>query len=563
MAASRAGERVAAADLGSTATVWDGPVLVVEDVGQQRLPARHLVAALEEAGWPARLVDLMPGLNDPASLITLVRAVRPRLVVFSILFASHVPETLALIAALRQAAVASHVTLTGHLPFFAAAELLAACPGLDSVVAGEAEVAAVALAGSLPASERWQTVPGLVFRGSAGGVVRTAPSTAGRARYRAAVSGRCEDDRGVDDGVDATVSLAGALDRLPLARQPDPLPTWGGVGFATLEASRGCYHACAFCLPCAFYRALGPAYRLRGIPHLVDEIEALVRRGARLFLFDDEQFLPPHPQRAARVAAFGDELARRRLTIAFTLKCRADDVESELFRQLRDMGLRRVYVGIESGCQATLDHLAKGVGRANNLTALQTLADLGIVADFRCLLFHPWSTWGTVAEDMAFCRQVAPLLSTLLDWREVEVYPGTGLARRLRCEARAAGDPWPLSYAVPDARAELLRRVNRVVVGAAPIFHACQAEVTAAWFELLLARRFRPSDRDMADARRLQAIVQQGNLALLAVWERMLEFSAQVDIGDAAPVNAAAAAWAAAVSLACLEIQRALAARAA
>ena len=119
------------------------------------------------------------------------------------------------------------------------------------------------------------------------------------------------------------------------------------------------------------------------------------------------------------------------------------------------------------------------------------------------------------------------------------------------------------SYAVPDARAELLRRVNRVVVGAAPIFHACQAEVTAAWFELLLARRFRPSDRDMADARRLQAIVQQGNLALLAVWERMLEFSAQVDIGDAAPVNAAAAAWAAAVSLACLEIQRALAARAA
>ena len=379
----------------------DGPVLVVEELGQQRLPARHLVAALEAAGWPARLVDLAPGLNDPASLLTLARAVRPRLVVFSILFASHISEALALIAALRQADVRSHLTLAGHLPFFAAAELLAACPGLDSVVAGEAEVTAVALAGSLPDRERWQGVPGLVFRDPAGGVVRTAPSSAGRSPRFATSQGRREDDPGVMDSVGGPVALAGALDHLPLAQQPDSLPTWSGVGFATLEASRGCYHACAFCLPCAFYRALGPAYRLRSIPHLVDEIEALVRRGARLFLFDDEQFLPPRGQREARVAAFGAELAQRHLTIAFTFKCRADDVAAELFRQLHDMGLLRVYVGLESGCQTTLDDLAKGVRVADNLAALQTLDALGIVADFRCLLFHPWSRWETVAEDIA------------------------------------------------------------------------------------------------------------------------------------------------------------------
>lgn len=535
---------------GKKSSVWDGPVFVVEDFSQQRLSARRLAAALEQAGWPAQLLDLAPELADAAGLISLVQQVRPRLLVFSILFASHLPATLALLAALRRAGVASHLTLTGHLPFFAATELLAACPALDSVVAGEAEVTVVALAASLPEGQHGQAIPGLVSRGPAGGVARTPPDPPGRLHHPLAFpnQGAGHSGRTGDAGV-------------PAAWQPDPLPTWAGVGFATIEASRGCYHACAFCLPCAFYRAAGLAYELRDIPHLVDEIEALYQRGARLFLFDDEQFLPPRALRSARVAALCAELARRHLTIAFTLKCRADDVEAELFKQLQAMGLLRVYVGLESGSQATLDDLAKGVRVGDNLAALAILAALGIVADFRCLLFHPWSTWEAVAEDLTFYRQVTPLLTTLLDWREVEVYPGTRLAQRLRDEGRAVGDPWPLLYTAPDVRAELLRRMGRAIMGPASIYRACQGEITRAWFEHLLARRFRPSDRDVAAARQLQAAVQEGNLALLAIWQEMLAFAAQAAMRAAARVNAAVTGWAARVSLACLDIQHALAVR--
>ena len=151
------------------------------------------------------------------------------------------------------------------------------------------------------------------------------------------------------------------LDDLPWPQRDAAETSFQGYGFATVQGSRGCYHACAMCLPCAFYRAApGGGYRLRGIPHLVDEIEALYRRGTRLFLFDDEQFLPPGDARQARVEAFAQELARRELEIAFTIKCRPDDVEAGILRRLQEIGLLRVYVGIESGCQATLDLLGKG-----------------------------------------------------------------------------------------------------------------------------------------------------------------------------------------------------------
>ena len=89
-------------------------------------------------------------------------------------------------------------------------------------------------------------------------------------------------------------AAAAELDDFPWPQRDAAETAFQGYGFATVQSSRGCYHACAMCLPCAYYRAApGGNYRLRGIPYLVDEIEALYRRGTRLFLFDDEQFLPP------------------------------------------------------------------------------------------------------------------------------------------------------------------------------------------------------------------------------------------------------------------------------
>ncbi len=378
-------------------------VLVIEDLSQQRLPARMLVALLQSAGFQAQLVDLNLGLSE---IVALAQSEQPHLVVSSILFADRVCEYLTLMTMLQDARLGTHLTLAGPLPSLAYEEMLAACPALDSVIVGEAEAAIVSLA--THARDHWQTLDGIASRSNP----------------------------------HPTPARISNTDALPYPARADGIPTRLGYGFATIEASSGCYHHCAFCLPRAFYRQCGAAYRMRAIPDLVDEIELLYRQGTRLFLFDDEQFLAPNTVRAERIAAWGHELERRDLRLAFTIKCRADDADAVVLRQLQELGLIRVYVGIESGCQATLDLFDKGTTVEQNVQALRTMNELGLVADFHILAFQPWSSLETVETEIDFLQRVCPFVSTLFGWGEVEIYAGTPLAARVRAEGKAEGNAW-------------------------------------------------------------------------------------------------------------------------
>ena len=494
-------------------------VLLVEDLAQQRLPARALAAVLRQAGLTAQLAHFRAD-SDPHSIVSLARCEQPRLIVFSILFARLMAENLSLATRLRAAGVTSHLTMVGPLPTFAHADLLAACPALDSVVRGGAESSVARLAVSLRDGTDWRVVPGLAYRSPA---LRVNPPP----------------------------HPVSNLDDLPFPARDGGLPSTQRVGFATVEGSRGCYHACTFCLPRWFHRTdAAAAYRLRSVPHLVDEIEELYRAGIRLFLFDDEQFLPPGKAREGRVAALGDQLARRGLDIAFTIKCRADDVDEDLFRQLKAMGLVRVYVGIESGCQSSLDLLGKGVTVACNARALAVLDALDIVADFRCLLFHPWSTLGTIQDEVEFLELVLPHVPTSFAFHEVACYPGPPLAKRLRAEGRGGGDPWPVAYAIADPAAELLRRLGRVVFAPRNADGGLHDQIVQAWYDVLLLRRFRPERHSVDRARALRETVVRLNNESLGVWREMLSFARGGDLRDAARVNERASVWAGRVNAA-------------
>ena len=119
--------------------------------------------------------------------------------------------------------------------------------------------------------------------------------------------------------------------------------------------------------------------------------------------------------------------------------------------------------------------------------ALTTLDRLGIVADFFCLLFHPWSTPETIATDLAFLEQaippVTPPSSASVRWRctPARHWP-TG------CKGKAQeGHPWPLAYEIADPRAELLRRLNTLIFGGSTTHDRIRDRITQAWFALLLA----------------------------------------------------------------------------
>jgi hypothetical protein len=468
-------------------------------LSQQRLQARWMAAMLRREGLTARLAHF-GSIAGADSVVRLARVHQPRVVVLSTLFGHLLAEHLQLASRLRAVSSTTHLTLAGPLPALDHARLLAECPVLDSVLCAEPDA----------------ILPRLVERILQRGDCTATPGLAWRAQ-----DGRIE------------TNLTGLpvvnVDHLPDPARDGGIPLCHGVGFATVEASRGCCHTCSFCLPCAYQRDLvGVRYRLRSVTAVVDEIERLYGQGTRLFLFDDEQFIPPSPVRAQRVHALAAELRRRHMRIAFTIKCRPDDVDAELMSRLRDVGLIRVYLGLESGCQETLNRMRKGVTVAQNAAALGVLDSLGLVVDFRCLIFHPWSTLGTIRCDLDFLTSVLPLVPTVLTFHEVVCYAGTPIhAELLRLEpgAAARASDGGVQYTIADPAAERLRHIARRVFGVCQCPDGVVARTTQDWYRLLLARRFDPTDVPDQFSGQLRQRIQDLNAGLLRTWRAMVDWA--------------------------------------
>jgi anaerobic magnesium-protoporphyrin IX monomethyl ester cyclase len=494
-------------------------VAIIEDLSRQRLPARTLAAVLGRAGVAVHIFDF--GRNHGTDeVLGLLLACQPALVVSSILFADLIDEHLHLIQQAKHRGLPSHWTMVGHLPSLIPAKLMDACPYLDSVLCGEAEMSIVSLAtGLLEAPPVVAGVPGLATRSNAGNPTPFRPLVVG-------------------------------LDSLPDPLRTDSMPGFLGSGYATLEGSRGCRQACAFCLPSAYHTRIGAkGRRSRSIGRLLDEIETLYRRGVRLFLFDDEQFLPAPANCRKHIAGIQLELERRGLQIAFTIKCRPDEVDLDLFFQLKAIGLIRAYVGIESGCRESLDVLSKRQDPETSLSALATLHRLDIVADFRCLLFHPWSTLEMVSADIGYYASAQRHIPSPLDFREVEVYPGTPMAKRLASERGDAFHHWTCSYACVDPRAELLRRMSRVVFFSNRVYIGLRDRFTQAWYAQQLGNRYQEDSDGLPGPAALRVMAAEINQGFLNIFDEMVALAGTGSPYDPETSNRMVSDWGGRVSL--------------
>jgi radical SAM superfamily enzyme YgiQ (UPF0313 family) len=136
-------------------------------------------------------------------------------------------------------------------------------------------------------------------------------------------------------------------------------------------------------------------YRARSPENVADEMAELRRtRGVRMFVFhDDDFFTRDHARDLARLTALREALRRRGVTdIATVVKARPDDVDRQVFSVLQDIGLLRVYLGVETGSTEGLRTLGRGVDLTENHRALSFLRDRDLYTCFNMLLFDPEST---------------------------------------------------------------------------------------------------------------------------------------------------------------------------
>src|SRR5262245_56834822 len=124
--------------------------------------------------------------------------------------------------------------------------------------------------------------------------------------------------------------------------------------YVSLYTGRGCRSKCTFCLwP---QTVGGQRYRTRSVEHVVEEISVAQRYfpQAREYFFDDDTFTDDLPRAEAIARGLG------RLGVTWSCNAKAN-VPYATLKVLKDNGLRLLLVGYESGSQAILNHIKKGV----------------------------------------------------------------------------------------------------------------------------------------------------------------------------------------------------------
>lgn len=413
-------------------------VLVGADI-EENLGIGMIAAVATEAGHLVRVVTF-DAAGQLGSVAERVMASDPDAVGLSVQFQHRGGEFMSLARRLRRDGYRGLLCCGGQFPSMAWREVLGDGNGVDCVVLHEGERTFVALLDAHSAGRRLAEVPGLAVLSDDGVPMRTAGNGL------------------IDD-----------LDALPFAARYRPHTIQYGVPFIPIMGSRGCWGRCTFCSITSCYRdaksAGGPEMggkllRRRSPESIADEMALLCRGagGEAIFCFHDDNFLLPKAGASLeRVQRLRDALDARGVgKVAFVGKCRPDSTTPELLEALADLGLMRLYVGVENASQDGADHLNRKMTISKVKEALRSCRRANIFACYNLLLFEPRSTLEHVRENVAFIRDHA---MHPINFCRAEPYYGTPLMLGLAESGALGGSYLGFSYRIEDGDTERLFRV--------------------------------------------------------------------------------------------------------
>ncbi len=174
-----------------------------------------------------------------------------------------------------------------------------------------------------------------------------------------------------------------------------------GRSSTNLVASRGCPFRCNWCAKPIY----GHKFLLRSADSVAEEMQLLkFEYGVEHLWFADDIFA----LNRTWVRDFADAVERRDAVIPFKIQSRADLMSAETVSALKRAGCEEVWMGAESGSQAILDAMDKGLTVASIHRARTRLGGAGIRAAFFLQFGYPGETIKEIEETIALVRNCRP-----------------------------------------------------------------------------------------------------------------------------------------------------------
>lgn len=172
--------------------------------------------------------------------------------------------------------------------------------------------------------------------------------------------------------------------------------------------------------------------RFRTIKNVVDEIENAIKNyGIKEMHIMDDCFTI----NKKRVFEFRDEIKKRgiKTTFVFSNGIRADQVDEDILKVLKDLGVLSVAFGVESGNQMILDNIKKGLKLDTIRKAFKVSKKYGFTTWGFFMIGLPGENEKTVRDTINFAKELDPDFAKFLI---LKPFPGTEVFNQLYQEGR-------------------------------------------------------------------------------------------------------------------------------
>jgi len=354
----------------------------------------YATGVLEEAGFDVRFIDApADGLTTP-EVIDRMRDFNPQLVVLDTSTPS-VYSDVKVGKALKDAFSGSYIVLVGTHVSALPEETLRLSEKIDAVARHEYDYTLRDLAFALQEGSDLQSVEGLSFWQD-GEIVHNP-------------------DRPLIESVDELPFASEVYKRhLNIKNYYFAAANYPMVMIIT---GRGCPHRCFFCVyPQTFHSR---RYRFRSPENVADEFEWIVNNlpEVKEIGIEDDTFTAKR-ERAREICRL---IIERGIKIKWYCNVRAD-VDYETLRLMKEAGCRLVTVGFESGSQAILDNIHKGLRLEQARQFAEDCRRVGILVHGCIMAGNPGETRETIQQSYEFATE---LNCDSMQFYPLIVYPGT------------------------------------------------------------------------------------------------------------------------------------------
>ncbi|MFZ3073448.1 MAG: radical SAM protein [Thermodesulfobacteriota bacterium] len=234
---------------------------------------------------------------------------------------------------------------------------------------------------------------------------------------------------------------------VPLELDAIPLPDYSAFDTFELKygyplvTSRGCPYDCSYC---SVKLVSGKRFRARSPEGVLKELKlAKEKYGAREFQVLDDTFT----QKLERTKKICELMISENIGMSWVCPngIRADRVDRELFRLMKDAGCKGVWLGIESLDRDVFNAIKKGEDIEDILNAVKMAQDAGIDVSAFFIIGLPGSTY---AKDMETFKKAKKLRLKLTTWSIATQYPHTALWDWVQKNGRVLRDYREVSFFV-------------------------------------------------------------------------------------------------------------------